>query len=209
MPAMPALSSDTEPDSDSDDDDDIFDDDDTVPWTTNLSSHVNRKEQEMPPGCPGMTPENEDPVDIDSVEHQEAILRAFNEIADVFEAQEKERAAKSQGDSKEVVPPQEVANNEFNSEDDEILLKCAESQEDTESVFENMSKYVFMSSNMISYIINFPLSEKFSKLSLNVKRIFSIEERDPPDINYGDWKFSNPWSQSDNQGCRRGVLTSP
>merc|ERR1712121_486568 len=54
MPAMPALSSDTEPDSDSDDDDDIFDDDNTVPWTTNLLSHVNRKEQEMPPGCPGM-----------------------------------------------------------------------------------------------------------------------------------------------------------
>merc|ERR1712240_366039 len=36
IPAMPALSSDTEPDLDSDDDDDIFDDDDDVPWTNNL-----------------------------------------------------------------------------------------------------------------------------------------------------------------------------
>merc|ERR1711867_363591 len=91
---------------------------------------------------------------------------------------QKERAAKSQGDSKEVSTPHKAVDNEFNSEDDEILLKCAVSQEDTESVFENMSKYVFMSSNMISYIINYPLSERFSKLSLNVKRIFSIEEKD-------------------------------
>merc|ERR1712163_62587 len=68
-PAMPALSSDTEPDSDSDDDDDIFDDDDDVPWTNNLSSNINRREQEMPPGCPEMTPDDEDLVDIDSVEH--------------------------------------------------------------------------------------------------------------------------------------------
>ena len=72
-----------------------------------------------------------------------------------------------------------------------------------------MSKYVFMSNNMISYIINFPLSEKFARLNLNVRRIFSIEEENPPDINYGDWIFSNPWSQQEVQGCKRGVLVSP
>ena len=39
---MPALSSDTE--SDSDDNDDIFDDDDDdVPWTVNLTSKIVRK----------------------------------------------------------------------------------------------------------------------------------------------------------------------
>ena len=82
MNQMPALSSDTEPDSDSDNDDDSSDDDDDdVPWTNNLSSNISRGEQERPPGCPGMTPEDEDPVDIDSAEHQEALQRAFNEIA--------------------------------------------------------------------------------------------------------------------------------
>ena len=45
----PALSSDTEPDSDSDNNDDIFDDDDDdVPWTVNLTSDINRKEPEEP-----------------------------------------------------------------------------------------------------------------------------------------------------------------
>ena len=98
---LPALSSDTEPDSDSDNDDDSSDnDDDDVPWTNNLSSNISRGEQEVPPGCPGMVPEDEDPVDIDSAEHQEALQRAFNEIAEVLEAQEKERVAKSQGESK-------------------------------------------------------------------------------------------------------------
>merc|ERR1711873_165562 len=100
MPAMPALSSDTEPDSDSGNDDDSSDDDDDdVPWTNNLSSNINRREQERPPGYPGMIPEDEDPLDIDSVEHQEALQRAFNEIAEVLEAQEKKRVAKSQGES--------------------------------------------------------------------------------------------------------------
>merc|ERR1711873_79153 len=99
MNHMPALSSDTEPDSDSDSDNDSFeDDDDDVPWTVNLSSNISREEPEVPPGCPGMVPEDEDPVDIDSAEHQEALQRAFNEIAEVLEAQEKERVAKSQGE---------------------------------------------------------------------------------------------------------------
>ena len=99
--------------------------------------------------------------------------------------------------------------NDFNSEDDDILLKCAESKEDTESIFENMRKSVFMSNNMISYIINFPLSEKFARLNLTVKKIFSIEEENPPEVNYGDWIFSNPWSQKEVEGCRKGVLVSP
>ena len=207
MNLIPALSSDTEPDSDSDDDhDDIFDD--PIPWEVRLSSHINRNEQELPPGCPGMTPADEEPVDIDSVEHQENILWAFNQIADIFEAQEKERAAKSQGDSKEVVPPQEVETKEFDSEDDEDLLKCAELNENTECVFENTQKYVFMTSNMISYIINYPLSDKLSRLSLNVKKIFTVEEQSPPNINFGDWVFSNPWSKG-NENRRQGILTSP
>merc|ERR1711873_68824 len=149
MPAMPALSSDTEPDSDTDNDNDSSDDDDDdVPWTNKLSSNINRREQERPPGCLGMVPEDEDPVDIDSVEHQEAILRAFNEIAEVFEAQEKERVAKSQGESRNEeesstyphgdVGIQSGVNEDFNSEDDDALLKCAESKEDTELIFENM-----------------------------------------------------------------------
>merc|ERR1711867_303881 len=100
MNHMPALSSDTEPDSDSDNDDDSFDDDDDdVPWTVNLTSNISRGEPEIPPGCPGMVPEDKDPVDITSAEHQDAIQRAFNEIAEVLEAQEMERAARSQGDT--------------------------------------------------------------------------------------------------------------
>merc|ERR1711873_231130 len=95
---MPALSSDTESESDSDNNDDIFDDDDDdVPWTVNLTSKINRKESEDPPGCPGIVPDDEEPVDITSAEHQDAIQRAFDEIAEVMEAQDAERAAKSQG----------------------------------------------------------------------------------------------------------------
>merc|ERR1711873_170963 len=102
-----------------------------------------------------------------------------------------------------------VGNEDFNSEDDDILLKCAESNEGTEFILENMGKSVFMSNNVISYIINFPLSDKLAKLSLSVKKIFSIEGENPPEINWGDWIFSNPWSQEEKQGCRRGVLVSP
>merc|ERR1712243_458817 len=129
-----------------------------------------------------------------------------------------ERAAKSQEDTLRTSTPsktewesstqecREVGNKHFNSEDDDVLLKCAESNEGMESILENMGKSVFMSSNMISYIINFPLSDKLAKLSLSVKKIFSIEGEDPPAINWGDWIFSNPWSQEGKQGCRRGVL---
>ena len=87
----------------------------------------------------------------------------------------------------------EVGNEDFNSEDDDVLLKCAESNEGMESLLENLGKSVFMSSNMISYIINFPFSDELSKLNLSVKKIFSIEGEDPPRINWGDWMFSNPW----------------
>ena len=92
------------------------------------------------PGCPGIVPEDEEPVDINSAEHQDAIQKAFNEIAEVMEAQDMERAAKSQGHNLRTSTAtertvgesstqecEEVGNNDFNSEDDADLLKCAES----------------------------------------------------------------------------------
>merc|ERR1711873_198759 len=142
-----------------------------------------------------------------------------------MEAQDMERAAKSQGHTLRTSTPikgtewesstqvcEKVGNNDFNSEDDADLLKCAESDNGAESLLENIgedTKSVFMSSNMISYIINFPLADKLAKLSLSVKKIFSIEGEDTPRINWGDWMFSNPWLQEKRQGCKRGVLVSP
>merc|ERR1711873_368955 len=142
-----------------------------------------------------------------------------------MEAQDMERAPKSPGHTLRTSTPTErtewesstqecekVGNNDFNSEDDADLLKCAESDNGAESLLEKIgrdTKPVFMSSNMISYIINFPLADKMAKLSLSVKKIFSIEGEDPLIINWGDWMFSNPWSQEEKQGCIRGVLVSP
>ena len=154
-------------------------------------------------------PEDKEPVDITSAEHQDAIQRAFDEIAKVMEAQDMERAAKSQGHTVRTSTPTEVlewessmqvcekvGNNDFNSEDDADLLKCAESDNGAESLLEKIggdTKSVFMSSKMISYIINFPLADKMVKLSLSVKKILTIEVENPPTINWGDWMFSNPW----------------
>ena len=89
---MPALSSDTE--SDSDDDGDVFEDDDDVPWTINLISKLDRKGSEDLPGCPGIVAEDEEPQDITSAEHQDCMQRIFEEISEVMDAQAAERAAK-------------------------------------------------------------------------------------------------------------------
>merc|ERR1712240_115983 len=141
-----------------------------------------------------------------------------------MEAQDIERAAKSHGHTlrtstltkgperkSSTTECEEVGNNDFDSEDDADLLKCAESDNGMESLLENIgknAKSVFMSSNMISYIINFPLADKLAKLNLSVKKIFSSEGEDPPRINLGDWMFSNPWLQEERQECKRGVLVS-
>ena len=55
----------------------------------------------------GHRPEDEKPVDITSAEHQDAIQRAFDEIAEVMEAQDMERAAKSQGHTLRTSTPTE------------------------------------------------------------------------------------------------------
>ena len=81
----------------------------------------------------------------------------------------------------------DVKKGDFNSEEDDALLKCAESDNEAESLLENMTcaKSVFMSSTMISYIINFPLADKLQKLNLSVKKIFTIEEENLSNINWG------------------------
>ena len=42
-----------------------------------------------------------------------------------------------------------------------------------------------------------------------VRKIFTIDDQEfSPDINWGDWVFSNPWVQEEPQECRRGVLVN-
>ena len=79
----------------------------------------------------------------------------------------------------------DVKKDDFDSEEDDALLKCAEPDNEAESLLDKMTgtKSIFMSSTMISYIINFPLANKLQKLNLSVKKIFTIEEENLSNIN--------------------------
>ena len=73
----------------------------------------------------------------------------------------------------------EVRTDDFDSEEDAALLNCVELDNEAESLLDKMerdAKSVFMSSTMISYIINFPLADRMRKLNLSTKKIFTIEE---------------------------------
>ena len=148
--------------------------------------------------------------------------RIFEEISEVMDKQAADRAAKEA--TKSTNPPartstptegpeqessttkcEEDGNNDFDSEEDAALLKCAESDNEAESLLEKIggdTKSVFMSSKMISYIINFPLADKMAKLSLSVKKIFTIEEENPPTINWGDWIFRTLGCKRKNKNAR-------
>ena len=95
----------------------------------------------------------------------------------------------------------EVRGVDFDSEDDAALLKCVELDNEAELLLDRIgegTKSVFMSSTMISYLINFPLADKLRKLKLSVKKIFTIEDQEnSPDINWGGWMFKNPWMQDE------------
>ena len=65
-------------------------------------------------------PDDEEPVDITSAEHQDSIQRAFDEIAEVMEAQDAERAAKSQGQPVRTSTPTERPGQESST------TKCGE-----------------------------------------------------------------------------------
>ena len=69
---------------------------------------------------------------------------------------------------------------------------------------------VYMLSQMLSHLANFPLADRLWKLSLTVKKIFPREDPEfSPDIEWGDRAaFSNPWEQEEPVECRRGILFS-
>ena len=162
---MPALLSDTEESDSDNDNDDIFGDDDNVPWTANLNPKLDRISEDLP-GCPGIIAEDEESQDLMSAEHQESMQRIFEEISEVMEAQDAERAARSTnppvrtstpterpGQESSTTECGEVGTDDFDSEEDAALLKCVESDNVAESLLEKMergAKSGFMSSTMIS-----------------------------------------------------------
>ena len=225
---MPALSSDSESDSDDDDEDSEDDDDVpwTNKLTSNISRKAADGSKDLP-GCPGIWTKEETPQDITTAEFQESMQKIFEEISEVMDAQAAERAAREAAasapppvrTSTPIEEPElecstmatplventtscgEVGEVDFDSEDDAALLKCVELDNEAELLLDRMgegTKPVFMSSTMLSYLINFPLADKLRKLKLSVKKIFTIEDQEnSPDINWGDWMFNNPWVQEE------------
>ena len=66
---------------------------------------------------------------------------------------------------------------------------------------------IYVTSTMLSYIVNFPLADRLNKIKLSMKRLFTLNDTVfSEDINWGDGIFSNPWLQKPQ--CRRGVLVN-
>ena len=99
---------------------------------------------------------------------------------------------------------------DFDSEDNAALLECVQLDQEAEDLLNKMGEgapSIFMTSTMLSYIVNFPLADRLKKIKLSVKRIFTLNDNGfSEDINWGDRTFSNPWLQE--QQCRRGVLVN-
>merc|ERR1712240_667569 len=66
---------------------------------------------------------------------------------------------------------------DFDSEDDAALLECVQLDLEAEDLLHKMGKGappIFMTSAMLSYIVNYPLADRLKKIKLSVKRLFTL-----------------------------------
>ena len=96
------------------------------------------------------------------------------------------------------------------SEDDAALLEMAMQDCEAELHMAGLGQgppLVFMSSRILSYLVEYLLADKFKRLS--IKKIYPKEDLEQNDIVWGDRAaFSNPWEGSSGPECRKGVLNS-
>merc|ERR1712215_186669 len=107
------------------------------------------------------------------------------------------------------VPPSDVEV-DFNSEDDAALLECVQLDREADDLLNKMGEGappIYVTSLMLSFIVNFPLADRLNKIKLSTKKLFTLSDTIPSeDINWGDGTFGNPWLQEPQY--RRGILVN-
>lgn len=174
-------------------------------------------EDQDPPGARVWT----DTQSMPEAEHQEVDHEMLLHFLDIHDADEADRDSAITENppirnltpelesSTAVVPPSDVEV-DFNSEDDAALLECVQLDREADDLLNKMGEGappIYVTSSMLSFIVNFPLADRLNKIKLSTKKLFTLSDTIlSEDIDWGDETFGNPWLQEPQ--CRRGILVN-